>query len=122
MSLAELRTRLLERANDLIVLDVRERASYDAAHIPGAQNLPRGKLELRVNHDLPDPTLRIVTVCEYGNVSTLAAATLRELGFRRAAALDGGMKAWRDLDYPVDDRKSVVSGKSVYERVDLGGR
>ena len=38
-------------------------------------------------------------------ISTLAAATLRELGFLRAVALDGGMKAWREAGYP------LVSGK-----------
>ena len=31
-----------------------------------------------------------------------AAATLRELGFRRAAALDGGLKVWREADYPLE--------------------
>ena len=51
---------------------------------------------------LDDPTLRIVTVCEYGRISTLAAATLRELGFRRAAALDGGLSKWREADYPLE--------------------
>jgi rhodanese-related sulfurtransferase len=59
-------------------------------------------LELRVNDDLPDPTLRIVVYCEFGKISTLAAATLRELGFLRASALDGGMKAWRDRGFPVE--------------------
>ena len=102
MSLSELRAHVASRANDFIVLDVRERAAYQAGHIPGARHLPRGQLELRVNQDLPDPTLRILTVCEFGKISTLAAATLRELGFRRASALDGGMKAWRERDYPLD--------------------
>jgi rhodanese-related sulfurtransferase len=60
---------------------------------------------LRVNDELPDPTCRILTVCEFGRVSTLAAATLRELGFRHVVALDGGMKAWREAGYP------LVSGK-----------
>jgi rhodanese-related sulfurtransferase len=65
-------------------------------------HLPRGQLELRVNNELPDPTLRILTCCEFGKISTLAAATLRELGFTRAVALDGGMKAWRDAGYAVE--------------------
>ena len=46
--------------------------------------------------------MRILTCCEFGKISTLAAATLRELGYCRAAALDGGMKAWRDAGYPVE--------------------
>jgi rhodanese-related sulfurtransferase len=63
--------------------------------------LPRGQLELRVNDELPDPTRRVVTVCEFGRISTLAAATLRELGFTRVVALDGGMKAWREAGFPL---------------------
>jgi len=102
MSADELRTRLAGRDNDFVVLDVRERAAFDTDHIPGSRNVPRGQLELLVDKVLPDPTLRIVTVCEYGKVSTLAAATLRELGFRRAAALDGGLKTWRDSDHPLE--------------------
>ena len=64
----------------LVVLDVREKDAFDAAHVPGAKHLPRGQLELRINEVLPDPTARIVTVCEFGKISTLAAATLRDLG------------------------------------------
>jgi glyoxylase-like metal-dependent hydrolase (beta-lactamase superfamily II)/rhodanese-related sulfurtransferase len=101
MSLDELKTRVETQDRDLVVLDVRERDAYAAGHIPGARLLPRGQLELRVNEELPDPTLRILTVCEFGRISTLAAATLRQLGFQRAIALDGGMKAWRDAGYPL---------------------
>jgi glyoxylase-like metal-dependent hydrolase (beta-lactamase superfamily II)/rhodanese-related sulfurtransferase len=102
MSLAELNTRLAARINDLVVLDVREKGAFDGGHIPGARHLPRGQLELRVNDDLPDPTVRIVVCCEFGKISTLAAATLRQLGFMRAAALDGGMKSWREGGFPIE--------------------
>ena len=43
-----------------------------------------------------------MTVCEFGKISTLAAATLRDLGFLRSAALDGGMKAWRESGLPLE--------------------
>jgi glyoxylase-like metal-dependent hydrolase (beta-lactamase superfamily II)/rhodanese-related sulfurtransferase len=102
MNPAELGRRLQKGANDLLVLDVREVEAWRAGHIPGSCCLPRGQLELRVNQELPDPTRRIVVACEFGMVSTLAAATLRELGFPRAVGLDGGMKAWRELSLPVE--------------------
>jgi glyoxylase-like metal-dependent hydrolase (beta-lactamase superfamily II)/rhodanese-related sulfurtransferase len=101
MSLLELKTCLESRQDELVVLDVRERDAYEAGHIPGARLLPRGQLELRVNDELTDPTRRILVYCEFGRVSTLATATLREMGFRSAVALDGGMKAWRDAGYAV---------------------
>jgi rhodanese-related sulfurtransferase len=88
----------------LIVLDVRERDAFEAGHVHGARHLPRGQLELRVNDELPDPTARIIACCEFGRISTLAAATLRQLGFQRAVALDGGMKAWREAGYPVHSK------------------
>jgi glyoxylase-like metal-dependent hydrolase (beta-lactamase superfamily II) len=75
---------------------------YDMGHIEGALHLPRGQLELRVNSELPDPTMRIVTCCEYGKISVLAAATLRDLGFMRATALDGGIAAWREAGFPLE--------------------
>jgi rhodanese-related sulfurtransferase len=101
MSLAELKDRIGSGEGELLVLDVRERETYEAGHIPGAKLLPRGQLELRVNQDLPDPTRRIVVCCEFGRISTLATCTLREMGYQRAVALDGGIKAWREAGYPI---------------------
>jgi glyoxylase-like metal-dependent hydrolase (beta-lactamase superfamily II)/rhodanese-related sulfurtransferase len=101
ISLDELASRVQAGDLGLILLDVRERDAWLEGHIPGARCLPRGQLELRVNQELPDPTARILTCCELGRISTLAAATLRTLGFQRAAALDGGMKDWRARGLPV---------------------
>jgi len=102
MSLQELSERLGSNSRDLVVLDVREKEAFDSGHVPGAKHLPRGQLELRVNSELPDPTARILTYCEFGKISTLAAATLRELGYGRAVALDGGMQAWREGEFPLE--------------------
>ena len=101
MSLSELKRRVEQPDPDLIVLDVRERDAYEAGHIAGAQLLPRGQLELRVNQELPDPTRRILAYCDFGRISTLATATLRTMGFQRAVALDGGIKSWREAGYPL---------------------
>jgi glyoxylase-like metal-dependent hydrolase (beta-lactamase superfamily II)/rhodanese-related sulfurtransferase len=101
MSLTELKSCIESGKRELIVLDVRERDAYESGHIPGARLLPRGQLELRVNDELTDPTQRILVCCEFGRVSTLATATLRQMGFQGAVALDGGMKAWREAGYAV---------------------
>jgi len=96
LSMDELERRAAARANDFVIIDVREKDAFAAGHVAGAVHLPRGQLELRVNEVLPDPGVEIVAICEFGKISTLAAATLRDLGYQRAVALDGGMAAWRD--------------------------
>jgi glyoxylase-like metal-dependent hydrolase (beta-lactamase superfamily II)/rhodanese-related sulfurtransferase len=101
MSLAEVAHRLEGgTGTDLVILDVREKEAFDAGHLPGARHLPRGQLELRVDKDLPDPGARILTYCQLGRVSTLAAATLRQMGYTRAVALDGGYNEWIKGGYP----------------------
>jgi rhodanese-related sulfurtransferase len=101
MSMDEVRERIAT-GGGIVVLDIRERDQYDAGHIPGARHVPRGQLELRIDQALPDPTVRVVTCCEFGKISTLAADTLRTMGYVRAVALDGGMKGWRDAGYPIE--------------------
>jgi glyoxylase-like metal-dependent hydrolase (beta-lactamase superfamily II) len=102
MSMEQLRDRVAAGDTSVIVLDVRERDAWAAGHIPGAMHIPRGQLELLVDKRLPDPTCRILTCCEFGKISTLAAATLRSMGYVRAVALDGGVRAWREAGYPIE--------------------
>lgn len=109
MSLADLNECVESRKTEIVVLDVRERDAFEAAHIPGARLLPRGQLELRVNEELTDPTKRILVYCEFGRISTLATATLRQMGFHGAVALDGGMKAWREAGYRVESSGAIPS-------------
>jgi len=51
--------------------------------------------------DLQAAKVITVTGYEFGKISTLAAATLRELGYLRATALEGGLAAWREAGYPM---------------------
>jgi rhodanese-related sulfurtransferase len=93
--------RQLERGDEgLVLLDVREPEAFRDRHIPGARNVPRGELELRADRELPNPTTRILVYCQLGKISTLAAHTLRTMGYQRAVALDGGFEAWQEAGYP----------------------
>ena len=103
MSQEEILRRIKSDDPGITLLDVRESDNYREAHIPGALLIPRGQLELRVNELLPDPTQRIVVYCQFGKISTLATATLRDMGFTRAVAMHGGMQAWLEKDYPLAD-------------------
>jgi glyoxylase-like metal-dependent hydrolase (beta-lactamase superfamily II) len=102
MGMDEVRARIEREDRELVLLDVRERDAFEAGHLPGARHVPRGQLELRVDQELPDPTIRVLTYCQFGKISTLAAATLRIMGYSRAVALDGGMDAWAKAGYPLE--------------------
>ena len=102
MTMRELRRRVASGNPGLAILDVREAAAFEAGHVPGATHLPRGQLELRVDAVFPDPSVRILVYCEFGKISTIAAATLRSMGFLGAVALDGGFQSWKEAGGPFE--------------------
>jgi rhodanese-related sulfurtransferase len=85
---------LLER-DAAHVLDVRGSGEFVSGHIPGSRWLARGRIELDIERMVPDRGAPVVTVCDNGARSTLAAATLRALGHRDVRYLEGGINAWQ---------------------------
>ncbi|WJV51198.1 rhodanese-like domain-containing protein [Streptomyces flavofungini] len=77
--------------------------------VPGALVVERNELEWRLDpqgsHRAPEATrhdLRIVVFCNEGYASSLAAASLRQLGLRYATDLIGGFQAWKAAGLPVE--------------------
>ncbi len=106
MAMGELRRRIDSGEPGVEILDIREADAYAAGHIPGAIHLPRGQLELRIDSMFPDPRVRILSYCEFGKISTLAAGTLHTMGFQGAIALDGGIRAWKEAGHPLEVTRS----------------
>ena len=85
-----------------VVVDIRP-AAQRATHgeLPGALVIERNVLEWRLDPtsgaSLPiaDYDLEVVLLCQEGYASSLAAATLQELGLHRATDVIGGYAAWR---------------------------
>ena len=85
-----------------LVVDIRpDRLRDRDGALPGAVVVDRNVLEWRLDptspHRLPElsgPDHLVVLVCDEGYATSLAAATLRRLGLRRATDLDGGYQAW----------------------------
>jgi rhodanese-related sulfurtransferase len=84
-----------------LIVDIRpvEQRNRDG-ELPGAVVIDRNVLEWRLDPTSPDripgagdPDRQIVLVCNEGYASSLAAATLQQLGLRRATDLDGGYQA-----------------------------
>ena len=90
-----------EMAAGALVVDIRpvEQRVRDG-DLPGAVVIDRNVLEWRLDptspHRIPDLSTserRIILVCNEGYSSSLAAATLQDLGLRHATDLVGGFQA-----------------------------
>ncbi|MFI1705673.1 rhodanese-like domain-containing protein [Streptomyces griseoruber] len=97
------------RAGEALLVDIRYAALRERdGLIPGAVVVERNELEWRLDpqgsHRLPEATghdLRVVVICNEGYASSLAAASLHQLGLHRATDLTGGFQAWKAAGLPV---------------------
>jgi rhodanese-related sulfurtransferase len=102
-------------AGGAVLVDIRTESQRAAeGTVPGALFIPRNVLEWRCDatsshHDERIPSgRRVVVMCDAGYASSLAAATLRDLGVD-ATDLAGGYQAWRAAGLPVEpERVSAV--------------
>lgn len=97
------------RTGSALLVDIRYAALRDRdGLIPGALVIERNELEWRLDprgsHRVPEATghdLNIVVICNEGYASSLAAASLHQLGLHRATDLVGGFQAWKAAGLPV---------------------
>lgn len=81
---------------DFILLDVRGPKLFEAAHVPGAINLPHGKMTERKMTEWPEDTLFVVYCAgPHCNGTDRAALKLARLG-RKVKVMIGGMTGWAD--------------------------
>jgi rhodanese-related sulfurtransferase len=97
-----------EAADGAVLVDIRPQAQRAAeGEIPGAVIIERNVLEWRLDPasgaqlPLASHDLRVIVVCSEGYTSSLAAASLLDLGVSRATDLDGGFRAWQAAGLPV---------------------
>ncbi|MDQ6712248.1 MAG: rhodanese-like domain-containing protein [Candidatus Dormibacteraeota bacterium] len=99
IDVSQLRQRL-EAEPAPFLLDVREPWEYQAGHVPGAQLIPLGELERRVQEVPRDRP--VLTICHSGQRSLAAAGYLLQLGYPSVSNVDGGTAAWIERGFPVD--------------------
>ena len=101
--------------NGAVIVDVRETEEVAQGKLPGANHVPRGHLESRIEGAAPDRSQRVVLYCASGNRSALAAKTLRDdLGYENVESMTGGYTLWKDRGYEVEvPRRSRPSSASA---------
>lgn len=93
--------KMMERGEEIVLLDVRDKEEYETGHIPGAVNISRGSLDFKVHLIIPDKNKKIVVYCGTDLRSPLATKSLNDLGYKKAINMTGGLKAWKEAGYPV---------------------
>ena len=91
---AELHSLLEMQAADIALLDVRETAEYNLAHIAGSCSVPRRQIEFRAAGLVPWRGTRTVVCDDDGVRAALAAATLESMGYGDVFVLAGGLNRW----------------------------
>jgi rhodanese-related sulfurtransferase len=109
-----------EQTAGALIVDIRPDAQRRVeGEIPGSLVLERNVLEWRL-----DPTstaripaasgdLRVIVACSQGYTSSLAAASLQDLGLEDATDIVGGFLAWQAIGLP-----TVPGGTTAGEYVD----
>ena len=85
-----------------VVIDVCEPEEFAAGHVKGARNLPLGELEERLPSLVKNKAIPVILVCAKGPRALRAEVLAKKLGYDRAQALAGGVKAWREANLPVE--------------------
>lgn len=102
----ELKT-LLDRAEDIVVLDTRDGESYEKAHIRGSVNIPVAFIERDARTALKGDDLVVV----YGRdsrctASAVAADKLTTIGFKNVMRYTGGIEEWTKAGWPVEGKEA----------------
>jgi rhodanese-related sulfurtransferase len=102
-----------EQARGALLVDTRTSSQRaEQGEIPGAIVIDRTVLEWRLDPASPshisaaiDHQVRVIVLCAEGYSSSLAAASLQEIGLVNATDMIGGFHAWKAAGLPVETQK-----------------
>jgi rhodanese-related sulfurtransferase len=104
-----------------LLVDIRPQAQREAeGEIPGATIIERNVLEWRFDPastaclPVANYDLQVIIFCSEGYTSSLAAASLLDLGVQRATDLEGGFRAWEAAGLPVSPAAGVAGHRVAH--------
>ena len=92
---------MIDEGRNVHVIDVREGKDWDAGHLPGALQITKGVIELKIEKQVPDLEDTIVCYCGGGSRSALATENLQKMGYTNALSMTGGFRAWKEAGHEV---------------------
>jgi rhodanese-related sulfurtransferase len=103
VSIDQVKSRL-DRGEQFLLFDVREESEFAVDHLPSAIHLGKGIIERDIEARVPDPTTPMVLYCGGGFRSALAADSLRKMGYTQVLSMAGGIRGWRERDFPLTSK------------------
>ncbi len=82
---------LIKNNPDLVIVDVRTQAEFEAGHIGGSVNIDVSLPNFKEEIEKLNKNTRYVVYCRSGNRSRFAAQIMEVLGFREVYDLGGGI-------------------------------
>ena len=96
----------LDRKESFHFIDVREDEEFAKDRAQGARHIGRGVIERDIESLVPDKQAEIVLYCGGGYRSALAAESLGRMGYTNVWSMDGGIRAWREAGYPLEQGRT----------------
>ena len=91
----------LKFMEDTIIIDVRDPDKFNEAHIPGAINIPKQAVEMKIE-DIAGDDDQVVVYCGGGSNSSIVTRNLNEMGYMGVQSLQTGIKGWIKDGYEVE--------------------
>lgn len=99
----------LLKDSELLILDTRKEAVYKEGHISGSINLTKENINGFMHMFAQPIDSLIITVCEEGWGSQVIASNIMGHGYNNVFSLKGGLRKWKESEYPLDVGSGHVS-------------
>lgn len=93
--------KIIASDKEFVLLDVRSEAEFNAAHLPGALHVERGRIEWIIPNIIKQTDRTIYVYCQDGKRSGFATERLLEMGYVNASHIADGFKGWVTAGYLV---------------------
>jgi rhodanese-related sulfurtransferase len=91
----------MDHGDKFLLVDVREESEFAKDHLPGAIHLGKGVIERDIEARVPELGTEMILYCGGGYRSALAADNLQKMGYTNVISMDGGIRGWREKNYPL---------------------
>ncbi len=83
------------------IVDVRSETEYKSGYIKGSVNIPEETLFESIPKQFPNKNTLIYLYCDTGQRGAVATRLLRSMGYEKAINIEGGLKNWQRIGFPV---------------------